>query len=129
MKSIKYIIAGVCASFLMVSCSLDNMVGPTAELNGSIIDAQTGALVEQDIIRGCVIELREHGYDPVSVQELIIKNDGTYKNSRLFEAMYQVNTIRSNFIPVDTMNIMIKGVTTQDFSVTPYIRINDAHRT
>ena len=126
MNKIKYILTLALGVLIFTSCELDNFEGPSAELNGSILDERTGAFVEQDIIRGCVIELREHGYDPVGVQELILKNDGTYRNSRLFAATYEMRLVKTNFVPMDSFDIEIKGVTTKDFNVTPYIRINSA---
>ena len=107
------------------SCELDEREGPTAELYGSIIDEETGELVQQDIIRGTVIELREHGYDPVSPQFLEIQNDGTYRDSRLFANTYTVEPLRTNFKPVDPQEVEIRGSTQLDFMVTPYIRINN----
>lgn len=108
---------------------LDNYDPPTAGLNGSFIDEETGELVEQDIIRGSVIELVEHGYDPVSPQYLIVKNDGTYENSRLFANTYTVQPVRTNFKVVDPVDVVISGQTKLDFLVTPYIRIKDVEIT
>lgn len=111
------------------SCELneiDNYEQPNAGLSGRIIDAETGELVQQDIIRGAVIEIKEHGYDPVTPQYLIIKNDGTYANTRLFANTYTVQPVRGNFKIVDPQEVAINGQTTLDFEVTPYIRIKDA---
>jgi hypothetical protein len=125
MKRIKYVALLVVAMGFISACELDNLEGPTAELYGSIIDAATGELVQQDIIRGTVIELREFGYDPVAPQELIVQNDGTYRNSRLFANTYTVEPLRTNFRPVDPQDVEITGSTRLDFMVTPYIRVND----
>ncbi|HMF73881.1 MAG TPA: DUF3823 domain-containing protein, partial [Flavitalea sp.] len=83
------------------SCKKDNYDGPTAGLAGKFIDSKTGEAVQQDIIRGTQIEMIEHGYDPVSPQYLIVKNDGTYENSLLFANTYTVRPVRGNFIAVD----------------------------
>lgn len=107
----------------LASCEKDNYDGPTAGLSGRFIDADTKQLVEQDIISGTQIELLEHGYDPVSPFFLIVKNDGTYENSMLFENMYTVTPLNGNFISVEAQDIKIAGKTTLDFSVTPYIRV------
>lgn len=112
--------------FLISSCGLneiDNYEQPNAGLSGRIIDDETGELVQQDIIRGGVIEIIEHGY--VSPQYLILKNDGTYANTRLFANTYTVQPKRGNFKVVDPQEVNVKGQTTLDFRVTPYIRIKD----
>lgn len=129
MNKIKIILILIASIGFLSSCELDNYEGPNAGLYGSIIDAETGELVEQDIIRGAVIEIREHGYDPVSPQYLVIKNDGTYENSRLFANTYTVQPVRANFKPVDPQEVKIKGQTKLDFMVTPYIRVKDVEIT
>src|SRR5690606_35059602 len=110
---------------LLSACELDNYPGPTASLSGTIIDDETGEPVQQDIIRGTVIELTEHGYDPVQPQYLIIKNDGSYENSRLFANTYTVQPVRGNFIAVEPQEVAIKENTKLDFHVIPYIRVKD----
>lgn len=114
-----------CFALLMASCKKDNYDGPTAGLAGRFIDAQTGDLVQQDIIRGTQIELLEHGYDPVEPQYLIVKTDGTYENSLLFANTYTVQPRRGNFVEVAPQDVSINGKTTLDFTVTPYIRIKN----
>lgn len=108
------------------ACKLDNYEAPSATLYGSIVDIETQELVEQDITRGAVIELKEHGYDPVQSQYLLIKNDGTYKNSMLFPNTYSVQPIRTNFQPVPAEDIEIKGAVQKNFLVIPYVRVKDS---
>lgn len=108
------------------SCELDNLDEPTSGLYGSIIDQKTGALVPQDIIQGSIIELRENGYVNVSPQNLVVKNNGTYENSRLFANSYMVQPVRTNFQAVASQEVNIKGRTQLDFSVTPFLRLNEA---
>ncbi|MCE7054289.1 DUF3823 domain-containing protein [Algoriphagus sp. AGSA1] len=107
----------------LFSCELDNYDAPTASISGRFVDAQTGELVEQDLIDGTVIQLAEHGYDPVGLQYLIVKNDGTFENKLLFENMYTVQPVRGNFYPLDEQVVKIASGTTLDFEVTPYLRI------
>ncbi len=113
-------------AMLLFSCELDNYDGPTAGISGRFVDAQTGDLIEQDLINGTVISLSEHGYDPVGIQYLVVKNDGTYENSLLFENTYTVQPVRGNFYPIDPQDVKIGKGTTLDFNVTPYLRIVDA---
>ncbi len=122
MKKLTYI-ALIAASFIFTSCKKDNYDAPTAGLSGSFLDAETGGLVEQDIIRGTTIEIIEHGY--TSPQYLIVKNNGTYDNSLLFANTYTITPVRGNFAAVATQEVNINGQTKLDFRVTPYIRLKD----
>lgn len=131
MKNIKILLILIGLAGI-TSCELnqlDNYEEPTAGLYGNFIDEETGDLVQQDIIRGTIIEITEHGYDPVTPQYLIVKNDGTYANSRLFANTYTIQPVRGNFKVVDPQEVEIKGQTELNFMVTPYIRIKDAEIT
>ena len=65
------------------SCSLDNYEKPNAILFGSFIDQETGELIEQDIINGTKITVIEHGFETPQEQYLVVKNDGTYRNTMI----------------------------------------------
>ncbi|HKG08749.1 MAG TPA: DUF3823 domain-containing protein [Pedobacter sp.] len=119
-------IVALSAISALSACKLDNFEKPAAGLSGKFIDAETNELVQQDIIRGTQIELKEHGYDPVSSQFLIVKTDGTYENSLLFANTYTIQPVRGNFIAVDPQDFKISGQAKLDFKVVPYIRIKEA---
>lgn len=126
MRKNQIILLVISMAVILSSCSkLDNYDGPTAGLKGSFIDDQTGELVQQDIINGTVIELRESGYTPVGVQTLVVKNEGTYENSRLFANTFTVQPVRGNFTAIGAQSVDIKGQTTLDFKVRPYLRLKD----
>lgn len=123
MNKIKYIALLLVSAVTLNSCELDEMKAPDAGLFGSVIDEKTGELVQQDIIRGGELELREAGYENVSPQFMNYKVDGTFKDSKLFGNDYRVLPIRTNFQPIDTLKINISGQTQLDLKVTPYLRI------
>lgn len=124
MKKIRLFI--LLSVFSLSACELDNYDRPTAGLAGKFIDSETNELVEQDIIRGTIVELREHGYEQVAPQNLVVKNDGSYENSLLFANTYTIEPKRGNFIAVPAQDVKIGGKTVLDFKVVPYIRIKDA---
>ena len=113
------------SALILHSCELDNYDGPDATLSGRIIDKETGELVEQDIIRGTQIEFIEHGYDNPLTQYMVIKNDGTYANKMMFANDYTIQIRSANFPATEPVEITIKGNTTYDFEVIPYLRIKD----
>lgn len=112
---------------LLGSCDLDNYEGPDATLKGSFIDEKTGELVQQDIIRGTMVKIIEHGYDPVAPQYIRAQPEGIYIDKMLFSNTYTVQPERGNFVQVEAQEIRIQGETTLDFTVTPYIRVIDAN--
>jgi hypothetical protein len=131
MKNIRIIVFFILGTFLLNACELDNYEGPTASLSGAIIDIQTGEPIQSDIINGTRIELIEDGYDNPSSMRLAVKNDGSYRHDMLFENTYFMPPIMGgNFVPQsDTVRIDIKGNTTHNFEVLPYIRVKDAQIT
>ncbi len=128
MNRIKYILYFTIL-VVVASCKVDNYEQPSAELYGTFIDAGTNQPLAQDIVNGTVIELIEHGFvkDQTNVtQTLVVKGDGTYKNSQIFPGKYLVRAVRGNFQNIAaTDTLEIKGSTKLDFSVTPYLRIKE----
>ncbi len=129
-KMVSRLLCIVITAISITSCELDNLDGPDAGLFGEIRDAETGELVPQDIINGSLIEIWEYGWETVTPQRLQIKNDGTYKDSRLFSNTYDAIPINTNFhnnatISVDTVQVIVSGQTELNFTVTPYVRIVD----
>lgn len=117
------------AAVALASCEKDNYDAPTASLSGTFIDVDTKQPVEQDIINGTQIELKEHGYENPTSRFLVVKNDGTYMNTLIFQNTYTVQPVRGNFIDVPAQDIEIKSGTVLDFQVKPYLRILDANFT
>lgn len=122
-KNIARGIAALSISLFVTSCTKDNYSAPSSVLYGSFLDKDTHELVEQDIIQGTQIELVEKGYS--AIQFLVVKNDGTFRNSMLFTNEYKVIPVRGNFEPIDTQTVNIKGETELNFNVKPYIRIKN----
>jgi len=108
-----------------MSCELDNYDMPNASLFGSIVDAETGELLEQDIINGTQIEYIELGFDDPATQYLVVKNEGTFRNNLVFAGTYTVRPVRGNFFPIDKQEIQVTGNTQIDFQVQPYIRVKN----
>ncbi|MCF8714986.1 DUF3823 domain-containing protein [Joostella atrarenae] len=125
MKKIKYILVLLITFSVATSCDIDELDAPDSGLYGSIIDEATGELVQQDIIRGGELELREHGWENVSPQYMNYKVDGTFEDSQLFAASYNVFPIKTNFHPIDTIKMEINGRTKLDLTVKPYLRIKN----
>lgn len=127
MKKINLSIAIIIILLIANACKLDNYEAPNATFYGSIIDKETNELVEQDIINGTKIIIIESGFEIPQEQSLVVKNDGTYRNTMIFANQYKVQPKRGNFVDIDAQEVEIKGETKLDFIVTPYIRIKNVN--
>lgn len=125
MKNITLNIASFIIILFISSCTKDNYVAPDSTIYGSFYDADTHELVEQDIIQGTQIEYVEKGYS--SIQFMVVKTDGTYRNSMMFANEYQITPVRGNFEPVTTEIVTVNGETQLDFNVVPYIRVKNVN--
>lgn len=106
----KFFILAALLPLLFTACGLDNYSAPDSGLSGRIIDNVTGENVEQDIIGGSVIYYVENGWENASTQKMVIKNDGTYCNSRMFSGNYNLYTSTdANFLPTETVEIDLKA--------------------
>ncbi len=112
-----------CITIFMVSCKLDNYDKPQSQLSGSIVDKETGELVEQDIIRGTQIEYKEGRF--TAIQYLSVKANGTFQNNQVFSGTYSMVPVRGNFEPIDAETVDINGHTQKVFQVTPFLRIKN----
>jgi len=128
MKNIFYLISGV-ALLAMASCmDVDNWAEPDCRIHGRLIDAYTGEnfLADQNDWK---IRIWERSYTATTPtqQELNIKQDGTYNNSKLFAGTYDMLPYNGPFWPIkDTIkNVVLNGTTEQDFILTPYLQIID----
>ncbi|HKJ78477.1 MAG TPA: DUF3823 domain-containing protein, partial [Prolixibacteraceae bacterium] len=82
-------------------------------------------------ISGTKIELIEHGFENPSIQQIVVKVDGTYRDDMMFAGEYSIIPLRrGNFVPMtDTMIVDIEGETVKNFEVQPYIRVLDPNIT
>lgn len=125
MKKILYSLF-VCASALLVSScmEIDNFDGPDSHFTGRIIDSTTGKNILAD--QGeCRVRLWEKSYSlNPGEQNIPLKQDGTFNNTKLFKGTYDV-VPQGSWWPADTVRVAIGGKVTKDFTVTPYLTLFD----
>ena len=112
----------------MISCmEIDNFEGPEAKVSGRIIDKTTGKNMLFDN-NDTKIRIWERSYSlKPEPQDLAVKADGTYKNTKLFPGTYNMLPYNGAYWPCDTtfyVPIGRKG-TVQNFEVTPYLQLLD----
>ncbi len=127
MKIKSYLIFAA-AALISASCmEIDNFDAPDAKISGKLIDVTTGQPMLLD--HGTThIRIWEKSYSlNPTPQDLAVKEDGTYNNTKLFAGTYDMLPNDGAFWPCDTTyNVPIgKKGTVQDFEVTPYLHVVD----
>lgn len=110
---------------LAASCmEVDNFDAPSARFTGRIIDVTTGENILADQGDGHIrIWEKSFSLNPGN-QDIPIKQDGTFNNSKLFNGTYDV-VPEGAWWPMDTIRVGIGGTVVQDFEVTPYLTVFD----
>ncbi len=126
MKKFIYTIMGGMA-FCLASCmEIDNYDAPDARIYGKIIDKTTGEnfITEQG---GFSIRLWEKSWsDQPQPIDLVVKQDGTYNNNKMFGGTYDMLPNNGPFWPADTIRgCRVDGSLHQNFVVVPYLHITD----
>lgn len=125
MKKFIYSLLFGTSALLMASCmEVDNFDAPDCHFYGKIIDSTTGEGIVSD--RGdCHIRIWEVSYkvNPGS-QDLVVKEDGTFNNTKLFAGTYDM-VPEGSWWAADTIRMGIGNKTSQNFEVTPYLKVFD----
>lgn len=129
MKKILYLF-GITLWGLSSCTSIDNWDEPDCTFYGTVIDSYTGEplLASQNDWQIRIWERSWTGQEggATDKQDLRIKQDGTYQNTKLFAGTYDMLPYDGPFWPVDTVkNVKLSSSTRQDFTVTPYLQIID----
>lgn len=125
MKKLIYSFLVGASALLMTSCmEVDNFDAPDSHFYGNIIDKTTGKGIVSD--RGeCHIRIWEKSFSTnPGNQDIPIKEDGAFNNTKLFAGTYDV-VPEGSWWPADTIRVGIGKKTSQDFEVTPYLRVFD----
>ena len=134
MKNIAFAVALGTILLMGNSCKKnDNYDGPAETLQGHIVDAATKLNVQSEVSgdngAGTRIRLLEISWsDNPTPLYLATKQDGTYINTKVFAATYKI-IAEGAFVPMDlagsdqTQTVNVKGVTTVDFTVEPFLRL------
>jgi len=130
MKKIVYLLFGIALLSLASCMGIDNWQEPDCTFYGTVIDSYTGQplLASQNDWQIRIWERTWTGHEggATTQQDLPIKQDGTYQNTKLFAGTYDMLPYDGPFWPVDTVKkVVLKGSVKQDFTVTPYLQIID----
>lgn len=112
---------------IFASCELDNYDEPNATFTGKIVDAQTGETVQTRQPNGIQIRLIQDGYENPVPYDFWSKNDGTFRNTKLFPGTYEVTVQAGPFHGTATQTVVLKAGSEVDatFQVEPFVRISN----
>lgn len=112
--------------FSVVSCvKKDNYEGPNASLAGKVMQDGADSTV-QTCSANFSIRLEQLSWDSTPVpQDIPVKNDGTYQNTKLFSGHYRISIHGGAFWPVAPDEINISQGSTYDFSLIPYLLLKN----
>ncbi|GAA4315401.1 DUF3823 domain-containing protein [Compostibacter hankyongensis] len=127
-------------SFLFItlySCKVDNYDLPGETLRGRVVDAATGEPVLTDQgSEGTRVRMRELSWKEAAPENLDIfcMKEGIFQNTKVFRGYYNIR-VDGAFIPLvrlnadgdtladESQNVEIKGVTTVEFKVQPFLKL------
>ena len=131
MKKITYIALGMALLGLSSCFKKDNWDEPDMQLYGTVMDSYTGKplLTSQNDWKIRYWERSWTESVPIN-QDIPVKQDGTYNNSKMFAGTYDILPYGGPFWPVtDTVKNVVLGAGKnggqQDFTVTPYLQVID----
>ncbi|MDR2148735.1 MAG: DUF3823 domain-containing protein [Tannerella sp.] len=130
MKKILLFVFGVTLLSLSSCFETDNWDAPDCTWQGTVTDSYTGQpiLASQNDWQIRIWERSFTGQEggATNFQDLRIKQDGTYQNTKLFAGTYDMLPYNGPFWPMDTLkNLVLKDRLVQDFEVTPYLQVLD----
>jgi len=112
--------------FLNACAKTDNYDGPNASMQGQVMDKVT----KKPFLTGqgeFSIRLLETSWsDNPAPQDLAVRQDGSYSNSKLFQATYTLQPYGGAFWPAEKIEGFQLGASAeQNFEVTPYLQIKN----
>lgn len=108
----------------VTSCDLfdvDTFPTPNETLKGDLRDKDGNPFITEQP-NGFKIRIIEKGSP--EPRDFWGKPDGTFFNSKIFKGTYMIVPTEGAFFPVDTVETEINGVTTINFEITPFVKIN-----
>lgn len=113
--------------FIMTSCvnELDNYEEPNGGISGTIVDKETGEAVPLPVqgSTGVIIKMMEQNTDATKTVDFYALQDGTFKNTRVFNCDYLI-TVEGPFVSPGEVDATINGQTNVDIPVMPYARVS-----
>lgn len=124
MKRYFYLFTSLLLVICYTSCDLfdiDTYPIPNETLKGNLRDKDGNLLITEQP-NGFKIRIIEKGSP--EPRDFWGKPNGTFFNSKIFKGTYKIIPTEGAFFPTDTVETEINGVTTINFEVTPFLKID-----
>lgn len=104
------------------SCKIDDYEAPSNTLQGTIFDSKGQGLQTEQGQGNTKVRLEELSWSSTPTpMDLNVKQDGTYINNKIFAGKYRMTVLEGAFYPVAGEEVDVKGTTSHDFHVVPYV--------
>jgi hypothetical protein len=124
MKKIFIFLSFIIGVFYFYSCEIDNYAEPDMTIEGKVVDIQTNENIQTRQPNGIKIRLTEEGYP--TPYDFWTKADGSFKNTKLPAARYQVVAMEGPFDDISAESVDLNtNQTNVIFKVTPYARFSN----
>lgn len=121
----KIIILFSFAVLFFTSCSeKDNYSEPSEGIQGAVIDKETGDSIPSQQENGLRVRLYDQQYSSSQPIDFWGKQDGSFKNSKLFGGHYKMIVDNGAFYPLDTVNVELPTEEEFILEALPYLRIS-----
>jgi hypothetical protein len=122
MKKILFLISSILLLIIVYSCvKLDTYDLPGETLQGTLTDAGGNPYISEEP-NGFQIRMYYSGSK--TPRDFWGKADGTFLNTKIFKGTYKILPWNGAFFPMDTVVQEISGITTNNFTVKPFLTIN-----
>lgn len=123
-KMIKKCLALICVISITSCMKIDNFDEPDARFTGRIINKITGENILASQAE-CRVRIWEKSFSlNPAYQDIPVKQDGTFNNTKLFNGTYDV-VPEGAWWPCEIERVSIGGTITHDFEVIPYLQLFD----
>lgn len=123
MKLFSYLL--VLTLLSLASCETDTYQLPGEILTGSLTDPDGEPFITEQP-HGFKIRMLEEGAS--QYYDFWGKEDGTFRNTRIFRAKYTIYPFDGAFFPVEPVERLIEGTANQNFQVIPFAKIQATMR-
>ena len=124
MKKILIFLSFIIGVSCFYSCEIDNYAEPDMTIEGKIVDTQTDDNIQTRQPNGIKIRIVEEGYP--TPYDFWTKPDGSFKNSKLPAAKYQVVAMEGPFDDISPIAVDLNTSQTNVlFKVTPFARLSN----
>lgn len=113
--------------FFLSSCAIDNYESPDIILDGKVVDATTGEPLQTRQPDGIKIRLIDQGIKNAIPFDFWAQADGTFRNTKIFAAKYNVSALQGPFEESGTVDVSYDLTKNQTviIKVEPFVRLTN----